>query len=345
MRKNKSLFLAALIISGILLHAAPAICAGSAAPAPYAILTATRNEKTGDVAMDLVVKGAPGAHVAYQVAGGVEKLDRFDKWYEDLFGLAYLGSDYKSMWKKLRDRGALLAGQFMTPEALDALKGARLLVVVDKDRPFPADVFRVGDKWLWETVPIVHSLSAGPKDLSDTHHYKTILVVDCQGPKDREGLEAPGVDANLAKIPGIKHQEILSLKRDETIKNLEGRSADVIHLATHAHPDEFFPGRNKPGIPASKMAKMRLRYRTFLSTGCNTGNPIFSRGVLHGDVKFFIASMYVTSGKDGIAVADVFYRALFSGKTPYEAFYAVKDRIAGNKSDFPDALRFVFYVK
>jgi hypothetical protein len=334
----------------IAIFIAPAIAASAAVPAkdaPRAVLTVGIDEKTGDVALELTTANRPGGDktVKRTIKGGVETWDKFDKWYEDLFGLTYLDDNLSRLWKQLRKRGVALADDFFDAEMLDALKGCELLVVVDVVRPFPADVFRIGDKWLFEIVPIVHSLSAGPKDLSDDYKYKSIVVIDCQGPKDREGLEAPGVDKNLGEIPGIDHKLITSLTRDETIKNFGENPADVLHLATHAHPDEFFPGRNKPGIKAEELAKMKLGYRTVLSTGCNTGNPVFAGGMLGAGARFFIASMYVTSGKDGIKFGDVFYRALFSGSTPFESFYKAKSNITGDKSTLPDILRFVFYVK
>ena len=319
----------------------------AAAVSPYATLDVARDDKTGAVTLVLSTHGKTGGDTTLRrtVADGVEQWEKFNKWYEDLFGLTYLDSDYKRLWSQLRKRGATFAKYFVNEEMLKALDGCKLLVVIDEKYPFPADTFRFGDKWLFEIVPIVHSLSAGAKDLTDSTDYKSALVIDCQGPKDREGREAPDVYADLGKIPNVKSKLILSLKRDETVKNLESNPADVLHLATHAEPDEFFPGRNHPGIKATELAEMKLPFRMVLSTGCNTGNPVFAGGILHGETKFMIASMYITSGKDGVIFGKEFYPMLFAGKTPFEAFYAVKQRITGNKSDFPDILRFAFFVK
>lgn len=320
----------------------------SAASRKYAVLTVQRDEKTFAIELTLKVadKGGDQAILKNTVKDGITVLNRFEEWYEQLFALTYLDNGYTRLWKQLRVKGASLADTFLTKEMLDALSGSSLLVVVDKQYPFPADVFRIGDKWLFEIVPIVHSTTAGPKDLTDDWHYKSILILDCQGPKDREGQEAPGVESNLAKTPGIeRHKLVTTLKADDALKQLEENPADVIHLATHADPDEFYPGRIHPGVNVKKLAAMKLNFHMFLSTGCNTGNPLFADAALKSGSKFFVASMYRTSGKDGIAIADVFYKELFSGKTPFESFYAVKSRIAGNKSDFPDVLRFVFYVK
>lgn len=338
--KRIMIFAAALILCTAL-HAA------AAEVSPYAVLNVDRNEKSGEVKLTLTVTGVkPGGTTITKTApDGVAKWDKFDKWYEELFGITYLSDDYGRLWKQLHQRGASFAKEFFDAEMLEAVKGAKLLVVVDAVRPFPADVFRFGDKWLFEIVPIVHSTKAGPKDVGDDYKYKTALVLDCQGPKDREGAEAPGVDAVIGKLPGVPHKMILSLTPEVTVKNLEENSADVLHIATHAEPDEFFPGRVKPGIKVEKLAKLKLRYHTILSTGCLTGNPLFAGAALHDDVRFVIASMYVTSGKDGIKVADVFYKELFSGKTPFESFYEVKKRITGPKPDFPDVLRYVIYVR
>ncbi len=314
---------------------------------PYSVLEVSRDDKSGAVELVLSTHSIHGSdkRVAKTVTDGVEQWEKFNKWYEDLFGLTYLDSDYKRLWSQLRKRCATFAKYFMTDEMLKALEGSKLLVVVDDKYPFPADTFRIGDKWLFEIVPIVHALSSGEKDLSDPTLYKSALVLDCQGPKDREGKEAPSVYENLQKIKGVKSKLILSLKRVETVDNLISNPADILHLATHAEPDEFFPGRIHPGIKATELEKMKLPFRTVLSTGCNTGNPIFATGILHGETRFMIASMYVTSGKDGVVFGEVFYPLLFSGKTPFEAFYEVKKRITGNKSDFPDILRFAFFVK
>jgi hypothetical protein len=314
---------------------------------PYATLEVNRNDKSGEVELILTTHGKTGGDTTVRktIRDGVEQWEKFNKWYEDLFGLTYLDSDYKRLWSQLRKRCATFTKYFFSAEMLHALDGSKLLVVVDKTYPFPADTFRIGDKWLFEIVPIVHSLTPGAKDLSDKTNYKSALVVDCQGPKDREGKEAPTVYENLGKIPGLSRKLILSMTRDETVKNLESNPADILHLATHAEPDEFFPGRNHPGVKAIELAKMKLPFHMVLSTGCNTGNPVFASGILHDETKFMIASMYVTSGKDGVIFGESFYPLLVSGKTPFEAFYAVKQHITGNKSDFPDILRFAFFVR
>jgi hypothetical protein len=347
---EKTLFTALVALTAVfaVCAAAGASDAGSgSALFPYATLEVNRDDKSGVVELVLTTQGKISGDktIRNRVANGVELWEKFNKWYEDLFGLTYLDSDYKRLWSQLRKHCATQSKYFITDEMLDALHGCWLLVVVDKKYPFPADTFRIGDKWLFEIVPIVHSLSTGPKDLSDDTVYKSALVVDCQGPNDREGKEAPSVYENLGKIPGAKRKLILSLTRDETVKNLLSNPADVLHLATHAEPDEFFPGRQHPGIKATELAKMKLPFHMVLSTGCNTGNPVFAGGVLHGETKFMIASMYVTSGKDGVVFGGAFYPLLFSGKTPFDAFYAVKQNITGNKSDFPDILRFAFFVK
>lgn len=314
---------------------------------PYATLIVNRDDASGAVTLSLSTAGRPGGDVSLErtIADGVAVWDKFDKWYEELFGLTYLSDDYSRLWKQLRARGTSLGAAYIDKEMLDAISSVKLLVVVDKIRPFPADAFRFGDKWLFEIAPIVHSTTPGPKDVGDNHVYKKALVLDCQGPKDREGLEAPGVDAALSKIPNAERKLIVSLTADETVANLEANQADILHLATHAHPDEFFPGRQKPGVSAEKLSKLKLPYRTILSTGCHTGNPIFAGAALHGDTHFVIASMYTTSGKDGIKIAETFYKSLFDGKTPFESFYDMKKKISGPKPDFPDILRFVFFVR
>ncbi len=325
--------------------AAPA--ARKTAVKPYADLVVSRNDKTGVVVLTLQTHGKKGGDVKVvnTISDGVTQWENFIKWYEDLFALAYMDSNYDRMWKQLRKRGVTMGEKFISQDMLKAINGVSMLVVVDDVYPFPADTFRFGDKWFFEIAPIVHSRTKGPKDVSDDYKYKSALVLDCQGPKDREGLEAPGVFADLSKIDGIGKKMILSMKKDETIKNLEKEAADILHLATHAHPDEFFPGRNKPGIPAAELAEMKMNFRTILSTGCHTGSPLFASGVLHGKTRFLIASMYTTSGKDGIVLGRSFYPLLFAGKSPFESFYEVKKSISGDKSDFPDILRFVFFVK
>jgi hypothetical protein len=346
-RKLFAIFAAAAVMTliGTTLFASDA--KGGKSLSPYATIETVRNEKTGGVELILSTHGKPDGDktIRENVAGGIKIWDDFNQWYEELFSLTYLDSGYKRLWTQLRKHCTTVAKSFITDEMLKALSGCKLLVVVDKIYPFPADTFRIGDKWLFEIVPIVHSLTPGGKDLSDDYKYKSVLVVDCQGPNDREGKEAPAVYENLGKIPGLKRKLILSMTREETVTNLLSNPADILHLATHAEPDEFFPGRQHPGIKATELQKMKLPFHTVLSTGCNTGNPVFASGMLGGGAKFMIASMYVTSGKDGVVFGDAFYRAVFSGQTPFEAFYTVKQRITGNKSDFPDILRFAFFVK
>ncbi len=313
---------------------------------PWAQIIVHRNEKDGTVELELTTFGKPGGDtfIKTSVDKGIDIWDKFDVWYEDLFSLTYVSPDYKRLWKQTRQRGASLGKAFISDKMLAALQGCKLLVVVDEEKPFPADTFRFADKWLFEIVPIVHSFTSGPKDVSDSHKYRKVLVLDCQGPKDREGKEAPGVSKNLESTPGATHSFAFGLNPQDAIRNLKTSDADILHLATHAHPDKFFPGRENEPIRATELQKMKLPFRTVLSTGCNTGNPVFARGMIHDNTRFFIASMYVTSGKDGIVFADDFYRAVFSGKTPFDAFYTVKSNITGNKSTYPDILRFAFFV-
>jgi len=70
-----------------------------------------------------------------------------------------------------------------------------------------------------------------------------------------------------------------------------------------------------------------------------------ARAVLDADTRFFIASMYTTSGKDGVRFASGFYDLLLAGKTPFEAFYEIKNNnITAPDADYPDILRFLFFV-
>lgn len=257
----------------------------------------------------------------------------------------YLSKDSNRLWKKLRRKGAGLGREYMTPGMLEALEGVNLLVVVDDSYPFPADVFRFGDRWLFEIAPIVHSFSGSPKALDDDYEYKTALVLDCQGPGDREGEEAPAVAGHLSELDGVEYELKPALDNESAAAALNNDRADVLHLATHAHPDEFFPGRGGHGITAAELAQLPGAFRTVFSTGCHTGNPVFARAVLDSDTKYFIASMYRTSGSDGARMASVFYPALFSGATPFEAFYKVKNTLADENTTMPDLLRFVFYVE
>lgn len=338
-----SLFAIALCVAAMPAHGATA----AESKAPYAVLNYDRDEKSRDLTLELKIMQGDTIKDSFKkvVPGGVDKWADFDKWYEELFALTYLSDDTKRLWKQLRSHTALFAKDFMDEKMVGALEGCRLLVVVDKEYPFPADVFRFGNKWLFEIVPIVHSLSGGDKDVSDSYKYASALVLDCQGPKDREGKEAPTVDANLNKLPGVSHKLLITLTPDVAMKALEENQADVLHLATHAEPKSFYPGRVKPAITTEKLGALSTRYRTVLSTGCFSGSPHFAKALLGDDTRFYIASMYTTSGKDGIVFADAFYSLLFSGTSPFDAFYKVKQRITGSKSDFPDILRFIFWVK
>ena len=314
----------------------------------YALLTADRVSGTSDLALVLTVKNGPEIlnTLAASVVGGQTLLAEYDKWYEELFALTYLTGDYSRLWKSLRAHNEKMTGQFLAPDMIQAVRGVDLLIVADRDFPFPADVFRVNGQWLFEIAPIIHTVGVPESipDLSDAYDYKDVLILDCQGPDDREGAEAPGVAAFLDNA-GISHKFLVTLTSLSAEKALEEYSADVLHLATHANPDEFFPGRGKSGIAAARLMQLPTRFRTVLSTGCNTGHPVFAHAMLDDGTRFFIASMYKTSGKDGIVFGGDFYTHLFSGKTPFESFYEVKKRITGKQPDYPDILRFVFYAK
>lgn len=315
-----------------------------------AVLSVEKVPDTTDLILRLAMhpdSESKAAGVSRTVPGGMAELADFETWYEELFALTYLTGDNGRLWKQLRARTAIMTEKFLSQEMIVFITGADLLIVADADFPFPADVLRVEDKWLFEIAPIVHTAGAPDKipDLTDDYKYRNVFVMDCQGPADREGQEAPGVAAFLEKS-GIGHTLALTLDNESAETALRGTQADVLHLATHAHPDEFFPGRNKPGIKAGRLKELPTRFRTVLSTGCNTGHPVFASAMLDDGTRFYIASMYKTSGKDGIRFGSDFYTHLFSGRTPFEAFYAVKtENITGKKSAYPDILRFVFYVK
>jgi hypothetical protein len=320
---------------------------------PWAVLYVHRDETTRELGMKLVVKtpGKEDQTREWTVNGGVDKWEDFGKWYEDLFGIAYMSNDFKSLWKRLRKKAAGMSPEFIPEDVVKELAPCGLLVVVDDEKPFIADALRYGNKWLFEIVPIVHIPApydaTAPPDLTDTYQYRKYLVVDCQGPNDREGAEAPGVAAHLDTLApgGVTYSLLTALTPDDARAALQNNTADILHLATHAHPDEFFPGRIKPGIKADEIENMRLNYRTVLSTGCHTGNPMFARAILDADTRFFIASMYTTSGKDGVRFASDFYGLLLAGKSPFEAFYEIKNKnITASGADYPDILRFVFFV-
>jgi hypothetical protein len=337
----------------IILCAAVVFCAGAtraARAAQEAVLTVEEGAAPGDLILHLdmhpdSVSAAPG--LTHEVPGAVAELEDFEKWYEELFALTYLTGDTGRLWKQLRSRTALLSKKFLSEEMIGMLRGADLLIVADGNFPFPADVLRADGKWLFEIVPIVHTVGApqGIPDITDEYAYKNVFILDCQGPKDREGEEAPGVAAFLEK-QGVEHTMALALENATAEAALRDTEADVLHLATHAHPDEFFPGRGKPGISAQKLKAIPTRFRTVFSTGCNTGHPVFADAMLQHGTRFYIASIYVTSGKDGIRFGSDFYTHLFAGMSPFQAFYAVKNQnITGEKPDYPDILRYVFYVK
>ncbi|MFC1474847.1 hypothetical protein ACFLQK_02270 [bacterium] len=306
-----------------------------------------RDEESGSLTVKLVRTGPEFTDVwemEKHIEDGVEAWKSFDEWYEELFALTYISGDRGRLWKQLRKRGAKLGMEFMSREMVEALQGCDLLVVVDETYPFPADVFRFRDKWLFEIVPIVHSVKGGAGDIFDDHEYGTALVLDLQGPGDREGEEAPRVSEHLSGITGVDHEMLMTLTNEETIDALESREADVLHLATHAYPDEFFPGRGNKGVKVGKLTKLKTAYRTVLSTGCHTGNPLFAKAIMDDGTRFFIASMYRTAGDDGAIFASGFYDELYSGKTPFEAFYEMKYKITVENPDMPDILRFVLYV-
>ena len=317
---------------------------------PWAELRITRHEDTGDLSLSLAVRSVDMQDhvIEYTVSGGIGMLEDFGKWYEEVFAVAYLDGNTKSMWKRLRKRADKIGPEFLSEEILDALRECKLMVVVDETYPFIADVIRFDNKWLFEIVPIVHATADFDgefPDLSDDYKYKSVLVDDCQGPDDREGAEAPGVAARLEEIPELEHRLATTLTNEEAARELQAGTEDILHLATHAHPEEFFPGRGETGIKVDAIKAMTLPYRFILSTGCHTGNPLFAGAVLDDDTRFYMASMYVTSGKDGIVIAGDIYKAIAAGKTPFEAFMEAKQNITGKQGHYPDILRYVFYVK
>jgi hypothetical protein len=330
-----------------------ALCAAAARPAlaaNAAVLSVRTPADSRDLILELAMhpdSETTAAPLSHTVPAGLDELAEFETWYEELFALTYLTGDNGRLWKQLRTRTAAMSKKFLSDEMIAFIRGAGLLIVADSDFPFPADVLRVEDKWLFEIAPIVHTAGVPGKipDLTDDYKYRNVFVMDCQGPADREGQEAPGVAAFLQKT-GIEHTMALTLDNESAAAALRDTQADVLHLATHAQPDEFFPGRGKTGIPAAQLKNLPTRFRTVLSTGCNTGHPVFADAMLDDGTRFYIASMYKTSGKDGIRFGSDFYSNLFSGMTPFQAFYEVKrHNITGSKSSYPDILRFVFYVK
>ncbi len=106
---------------------------------PYSVLEVSRDDKTGVVDMVLTTHGLQDGEkrVTKTVADGVEKWEYFNKWYEDLFGLTYLDSDYKRLWSQLRKRCATFARYFVTDEMLNALEGSKLLVLWIRNIPSP----------------------------------------------------------------------------------------------------------------------------------------------------------------------------------------------------------------
>ncbi len=332
----------------VLIMLAVLCSAAIAAPlTPHAEMRAIRDEASGAVNVELKVFDGTRQTAVYEksVPEGIKKLEDFDTWYEELFALTYLSGDYGRLWKNLRSKTRKLTKDFMTREMAAALEGLKLLVVVEEQYPFPADTFRIGDRWLFEIVPIVHSPTGGVKDPADDYEYGSILVMDCQGPVDREGEEAPRVMGHLEKLPDVKSSMELTLENEIAAAKIQTPGYDVLHLATHAHPDEFFPGRGDAGITVGRLRGLDVPFRFILSTGCNTGNPLFAGAVLDEDTLFYVASMYKTAGKDGEILAGLFYPQLFAGASPFDVFYRVKQRITGKKSDMPDILRFAFYVR